>query len=152
VPAQVGSKGIEAAWAGGVDGRRVLDRLLPLIPVLAIHGVGRRLLLRLLKTHRHTRTHTHHLLALCQELMSPQGCFYLVVVTENKPEEVMALLASSGFSSKVPHSSSCLHQRRSARSMRSPPHSLRPNSAQQQYVLSRVAFNEHLSILRFWRD
>lgn len=83
---EVGSKGIEAAWAGGVDGRRVLDRLLPLIP----------------------------------ELMSPQGCFYLVVVTENKPEEVMALLASSGFSSK--------------------------------YVLSRVAFNEHLSILRFWRD
>ena len=31
---EIGSTGIEASWAGGVDGREVLDRLLPLIPTL----------------------------------------------------------------------------------------------------------------------
>lgn len=31
---EVGSQGIEASWAGGVDGREVTDRLLPLIPAL----------------------------------------------------------------------------------------------------------------------
>jgi release factor glutamine methyltransferase len=30
---EVGSVGIEASWAGGVDGREVIDQLLPLITV-----------------------------------------------------------------------------------------------------------------------
>ncbi len=96
-------------------------------------------------------TYNAHLLAGCQELMSPQGCFYLVVVTENKPEEIMALLARSGFSSKVPHSLLLF-----AAETLSPKHAIitftTSQLALQQYVLSRVAFNEHLSILRFWRD
>ncbi len=32
-PEEVGSHSIEAAWAGGIDGRQVTDRLMPLIPV-----------------------------------------------------------------------------------------------------------------------
>ncbi|GAB1300404.1 Methyltransferase N6AMT1 [Apodemus speciosus] len=33
-PEEVGSRGIEAAWAGGRNGREVMDRLLPLAPEL----------------------------------------------------------------------------------------------------------------------
>ena len=37
---QVGSQGIEASWAGGVAGRQVIDRLLPLVPnLLSPRGV-----------------------------------------------------------------------------------------------------------------
>ena len=37
---QVGNQGIEASWAGGVAGRQVIDRLLPLVPnLLSPRGV-----------------------------------------------------------------------------------------------------------------
>ena len=55
---EVGGTGIEAAWAGGEDGREVIDRVLPLVP----------------------------------EFLSPGGVFYLLVVRENKPEEIMATM------------------------------------------------------------
>ncbi|RKO92252.1 S-adenosyl-L-methionine-dependent methyltransferase [Blyttiomyces helicus] len=58
---EVGSHSIEAAWAGGIDGRQVIDRALPLI----------------------------------NEILSPRGFFYLVVIRENKPEELMAHMAST---------------------------------------------------------
>ena len=62
---EVGSTGIAAAWAGGVDGREVTDRLLADIP----------------------------------NLVSPTGCVYIVVIPENKPEDMAAQLASHGFDS-----------------------------------------------------
>ncbi|KAL2919197.1 S-adenosylmethionine-dependent methyltransferase [Polyrhizophydium stewartii] len=52
---EVGSRGIEASWAGGVDGREVIDKFLPLVP----------------------------------KLLSPQGAFYLVLIKENRPAEIM---------------------------------------------------------------
>ena len=57
-PEEVGSTGIEAAWAGGEDGREVIDRVLPLVP----------------------------------RVLSPGGVFYLLVVRENKPEDIMATM------------------------------------------------------------
>jgi len=33
-PEEVGSENIEAAWAGGIDGREVIDRLLPTVAEL----------------------------------------------------------------------------------------------------------------------
>lgn len=37
---QVGSRGIEASWAGGIRGREVMDRFFPMIPqLLSDHGL-----------------------------------------------------------------------------------------------------------------
>ena len=55
---EVGSKGIEASWAGGKDGREVIDRFLPHVPLL----------------------------------LSKTGLFYLVVIKENKPDEIANVL------------------------------------------------------------
>ena len=60
-------RGIEAAWAGGLHGREVIDRLLPKL----------------------------------NELLSPRGVFYMVVVAENKPNEIAAALAKDGFDMTV---------------------------------------------------
>ncbi|RCI03784.1 HemK methyltransferase member 2 [Rhizopus stolonifer] len=55
---EVGSKGIEAAWAGGIDGREVIDELLPYV----------------------------------KHLLSPKGIFYLLLINENKPEQVVEIM------------------------------------------------------------
>lgn len=57
------SNGIEASWAGGVDGREVIDRLLPMVA----------------------------------DVMSDGGCFYMVVIRENRPEELMEIMNKYGF-------------------------------------------------------
>ncbi|CAO3594463.1 unnamed protein product [Absidia cylindrospora] len=64
---EVGSFGIEAAWAGGLDGREVIDQLLPLI----------------------------------SDLLSPKGIFYLLLIHENRPLEVMEILKQYGLSSCI---------------------------------------------------
>eukprot|EP01125_Pyxidicula_operculata_P008809 TRINITY_DN2923_c0_g1_i1.p1 TRINITY_DN2923_c0_g1~~TRINITY_DN2923_c0_g1_i1.p1 ORF type:complete len:192 (-),score=14.24 TRINITY_DN2923_c0_g1_i1:809-1384(-) len=60
---EVGSDNIEAAWAGGTDGRLVTDRLFPIL----------------------------------SELMSDGGTFYLLVVLENKPRQIMKIMESYNF-------------------------------------------------------
>ncbi|KAG1695385.1 hypothetical protein DVH05_020423 [Phytophthora capsici] len=74
---EVGSLGIEAAWAGGIHGREVIDRLLPKIDAL----------------------------------MSPRGVFYMVVVVENKPKEIAAILAKDGFEMTVIRSTKAKNER-----------------------------------------
>ncbi|KAJ3189308.1 HemK methyltransferase member 2 [Gaertneriomyces sp. JEL0708] len=59
---EVGSQSIEAAWAGGVDGREVIDRVLPLV----------------------------------DNVLSKNGLFYMVVIRENKPEEIMDYMHNMG--------------------------------------------------------
>ena len=56
-PEEVGSSTIEASWAGGIDGRQVIDTFLPMIP----------------------------------KLLSSNGVFYMVVINENNPKEIMDL-------------------------------------------------------------
>lgn len=58
---------LPVSWAGGRDGREVLDRVLHEIP----------------------------------KLLSPAGVFYLVVIEDNKPEELKKILLESGLSVQV---------------------------------------------------
>ncbi|XP_075065540.1 methyltransferase HEMK2 [Mixophyes fleayi] len=60
---EVGSNGIEAAWAGGKNGREVMDRFFPLAP----------------------------------KLLSPKGLFYLLVLKENNPDEILEKTKSYGL-------------------------------------------------------
>uniref|UniRef100_A0A8C5QBN0 Methyltransferase HEMK2 n=1 Tax=Leptobrachium leishanense TaxID=445787 RepID=A0A8C5QBN0_9ANUR len=56
--AEVGSHGIEAAWAGGKNGREVMDRFFPLVP----------------------------------KLLSASGVFYLLILKENNPDEILEVM------------------------------------------------------------
>jgi len=62
---ELGREDLYAAWAGGKDGREVIDQLLPqLYPLLSVGG-----------------------------------CFYLMVIEENKPKELQRIMESLGFKS-----------------------------------------------------
>ncbi len=65
--------GIEASWAGGKDGREVIDRLLPCIP----------------------------------RLLSPSGVFYMVVLKENRPNEIAKMLIEQNMEASVILSRRC---------------------------------------------
>ncbi|KAF9576420.1 HemK methyltransferase member 2 [Mortierella alpina] len=64
---EVGSHSVEAAWAGGVDGREVIDEFLPFV----------------------------------KRLLSAKGAFYMVVVNENKPDDIRQIMKQDGFDSSV---------------------------------------------------
>ena len=96
-------RGIEASWAGGERGREVIDRLLPMVKVRAtvVRGVRR-------CTHGCLR---HPPCARCsralngagggvhtQALLSPSGVFYMLVVRDNDPADIAAVLAAQGLS------------------------------------------------------
>jgi release factor glutamine methyltransferase len=64
---ELGSDGIEAAWAGGINGRVVIDKFLPIV----------------------------------SRLLSPKGRFYLVVVEENKPKQIINEMANQGLKGEI---------------------------------------------------
>ncbi|XP_002741815.1 methyltransferase HEMK2-like [Saccoglossus kowalevskii] len=64
---EVGSRDIVASWAGGIDGRQVIDRILPIIPTV----------------------------------LSPKGVFYLLILKENKQDEIEDIMNSHGFEMAV---------------------------------------------------
>ncbi|KAG0327016.1 HemK methyltransferase member 2 [Podila humilis] len=64
---EVGSHSVEAAWAGGIDGREVIDEFMPYI----------------------------------KRLLSPKGVFYMVVVNENKPDDIRDIMQRDGFDSSI---------------------------------------------------
>eukprot|EP01038_Epipyxis_sp_PR26KG_P006252 gene6252-8611_t len=59
--------GIEASWAGGIDGREVIDKFLPCI----------------------------------NDMLSPRGACYMILVEENKPTEIASILATYGLQCKI---------------------------------------------------
>ncbi|XP_018106713.1 N-6 adenine-specific DNA methyltransferase 1 L homeolog isoform X1 [Xenopus laevis] len=59
----VGSHGIEAAWAGGKNGREVMDRFFPFV----------------------------------SKLLSPTGIFYLIVLKDNNPDEILENMRTEGL-------------------------------------------------------
>lgn len=65
--AEVGSRGIEAAWAGGVAGREVIDVFVPLVP----------------------------------GLLSERGQLFMVLVQENRPDELVAQLHVLGLHAEL---------------------------------------------------
>jgi len=64
--------GIASAWAGGKDGREVIDKLLPDV----------------------------------SDVLAPGGTFFLVLLQQNKPEEVSAILESRGLTCEIAASAS----------------------------------------------
>ncbi|XP_076818823.1 methyltransferase HEMK2-like [Clavelina lepadiformis] len=64
---EIKKPGISLAWAGGVNGREVMDRFFPLVP----------------------------------KLLTDKGVFYLVVVKENKPDEISRLFREMSFSAST---------------------------------------------------
>ncbi|XP_066929270.1 methyltransferase N6AMT1-like isoform X1 [Clytia hemisphaerica] len=58
--AEVGTYDLSASWAGGVNGREVIDKFLPLVP----------------------------------ELLSKNGFLYLLVLEQNKPDEIVEMMQS----------------------------------------------------------
>ena len=76
---EVGSGDIAASWAGGERGRRVIDRFLPLLPLLLTPA-----------TQQPTTP------ALCTG-----GRCYLVLVDENDPAEIAATAKSMGLHARV---------------------------------------------------
>lgn len=66
--AEVGSHGIEAAWAGGIRGREVIDRFLPSLPVM---------------------------------ISRPHGRCYLILVQDNRPEEISTIVEEMGLETKI---------------------------------------------------
>lgn len=80
---EVGSGDIEAAWAGGVDGREVIDRLLPEVGALLSPPL---------------RPHTRGGRAVGWNGDGRRGGrFYMVLVEENRPSDVGRTLAKQGL-------------------------------------------------------
>lgn len=64
---EVGSTSLSASWAGGIDGREVIDKFLK----------------------------------VAVSTLSEKGILYLLLLKENKPDEIVELLVSSGFESSL---------------------------------------------------
>lgn len=89
--AQVGSRGIEASWAGGIRGREVMDRFFPMIPqLLSDHGLFYLVVVSdndpgvTSVTFRVASVSSHSQFLICTHVLS-------------SPDEIVSLLGKSGL-------------------------------------------------------
>ena len=82
---------IERAWAGGIGGMRVTNRLLEQVEVRALS------LLLLCEACEALELMSNFL----QTLLSPRGVFYLVAVPENKPLQIIEDMKERGLTGEV---------------------------------------------------
>jgi len=84
---EVGTADVAAAWAGGKDGRRVIDRFLPLLPLLLTKPTS-------------TTADTETEIWTETEVKGGGRC-YLVLVEENKPAEIAQQLRRVGLLGEI---------------------------------------------------
>lgn len=68
------------AWAGGKNGREIIDRLLPQIKV---------------------NNFQKFFILFIKNLLSNNGSFYLIVIEENNPNEIIYQMTKEGFNSFI---------------------------------------------------
>lgn len=78
---------IGATWAGGLDGMKVTDIILDMLPVSTISIFSQAIM--------------HLWRNRAQDLLHPGGIFYLVAVSENNPQQICERMRNKGFTAEV---------------------------------------------------
>lgn len=103
--------GIGATWAGGASGMNVTDRVLeglPVSPASHFSDSGLREALLFIITETYCSLYPCH---LTQDIIAPNGRFYLVAVSQNDPQGIITRLSAHGFDGSI------LLKRRAGREM-----------------------------------
>ena len=137
---EVARRGIAAAWAGGLRGRTVINRLLPQVRLWRCHGY-----LRVCK--RPAATAESMTCPQVSGLLSPSGKFFLVTVADNDPEDILRGLQAHSLAGGFDRCENSLAAQVSLLCTRK-----QGCRFAGQEVLRRSADEETLHVLQCWRQ